>query len=189
VYESRPLAEVTTFDDVLDAARAHEPWAYHVVYDTLAGRVCGYFESRGMREAEDLTSEVFLRVFDKLAGFEGGEAAFRSWVFTIAYRLMVDEYRKSRRRPQHVELPVMMADALVGGDAELDSLAHLDRTWVNEILADLATDQRDVLTLRVVGDLTVDQVAAILGKSPGAVKALQRRAAASIRRALREVKQ
>ena len=179
---------MTTFEDVLLAARAREPWAFHVVYDTLAGRVCGYFESRGLRDAEDLTSEVFLRVFDNLDGFTGDEPAFRSWVFTIAYRLMVDEYRRSRRRPQHIDLPAAMADALTGGDVELDSLDQLDRTWVAEILADLATDQREVLTLRVVGDLTVDQVAGVLGKSPGAVKALQRRAAANIRRRLTEAK-
>jgi RNA polymerase sigma factor (sigma-70 family) len=188
VPASRPLAEVTTFDEVLQAARANEPWAYHVVYDTLAGRVCGYFESRGVQDAEDLTSEVFLRVFDHIADFDGGEASFRSWVFTIAYRLMVDDYRRSRRRPLHVELPAVMAEALVGGDAETDSLAHLDQAWVAEVLADLRDDQREVLTLRVVGDLTVEQVAGVIGKSPGAVKALQRRAAANLRRRLTEAK-
>ena len=188
MHESRPLAQVTTFDDVLHAACASEPWAYHVVYDTLAGRVCGYFESRGVRDAEDLTSEVFLRVFDNIAEFEGDEGTFRSWVFTIAYRLMVDDYRRKRRRPQHVELPPVMVEALAGGDAEIDSLIHLDRTWVDEMLADLATDQREVLTLRVIGDLTVEQVAGVLGKSPGAVKALQRRAAANLRRRLTEAK-
>jgi RNA polymerase sigma-70 factor (ECF subfamily) len=186
-YASRSVDLVDAFDEVLGAARNDQPWAYRIIYESLAGRVCGYLESRGVPEPEDLTSEVFLRVFDNIAGFEGEEAAFRSWVYTIAHHLMVDDHRRRQRRPQLVQLPTVMTESLSGGDAELESLARIDEEWVAALLAALPPDQRDVLTLRIVGDLTVDQVAGVLGKSRGAVKALQRRAATNLRRRLEAV--
>ena len=70
------------------------------------------------------------------------------------------------------------------GSAEDDGLDRLGGEWVREVLQRLAPDQREVLLLRVLGDLTVEQIAAQLGKTPGAVKQLQRRGLASARRLL-----
>src|ERR1700709_714341 len=62
-------------------AQDGSPPACQWLYELLAGRVAGYLRLHGAREPDDLTSEVFLRVFDHLHGFEGDEAGFRSWVF------------------------------------------------------------------------------------------------------------
>ena len=174
------------FSEILARAQAGSPPACQWLYESLAGRVAGYLRLHGACEPDDLTSEVFLRVFDHLLDFVGEEAGFRSWVFTIAHRLLIDEHRTRSRRPQTVELSDPVTESAPGGNAETDALQSLEDGRVIEVLAELAPDQRDVLTLRVVGDLTVEQVAEVLGKSRGAVKSLQHRGVAALRRRLQE---
>jgi RNA polymerase sigma-70 factor (ECF subfamily) len=100
--------------------------------------------------------------------------------------LLIDEHRRATRRPQTVELSAGLRDAVVGGDAEVDALAALDDHRISAVLGGLRPEQRDVIALRVVGDLSAEQVAQVLGKSRGAVKALQRRGIAALRRRLDE---
>ena len=176
-----------TFDQVLSAAQADAGWAFTRLYESLAPRVAGYLRASGVPDADDLTSEVFLAVFSGIKNFSGGEAQFRSWVFTIAHHRIVDHRRARARRPW-----VGSIDDDGDGDgteprtesAEAGALAALGTQRVERLLDGLAPDQRDVLALRVVADLTVEQVAAAVGKSTGAVKALQRRALATLRRRL-----
>ena len=171
------------FPEVLHAARAGAPWAFERLYVELAPVVGGYLRLQGAAEPDDLTSEAFLGVFGRLASFEGSEQQFRSWVFTIAHRRLIDERRRAVRRPS-----IMTADNDLldreGGDVEQDAFAVLGTARVYKLCAGLSDDQREVLILRVVGDLTVEQVAAIVDKSVGAVKALQRRALQALRRKL-----
>ncbi len=138
---------------------------------------------QGAAEPEDLTSDVFLGVFTGIDSFEGSETQFRSWVFTIAHRRLVDERRRLARRRWSPAGDLADLE-LTGGDVESDAFDVLGSQRVVEWCAGLSADQRDVLVLRVVGDMTVDQVAAIVDKSPGAVKALQRRALSALRQQL-----
>jgi RNA polymerase sigma factor (sigma-70 family) len=171
------------FPEVLHAARARAPWAFERLYVELAPVVGGYLRLQGAAEPDDLTSETFLGVFGRLASFEGSEQQFRSWVFTIAHRRLIDERRRAVRRPTTMTADTDLLDR-AGGDVEQDALAVLGTARVYELCAGLSDDQREVLILRVVGDLTVEQVAAIVDKSVGAVKALQRRALQALRRKL-----
>jgi RNA polymerase sigma-70 factor (ECF subfamily) len=171
------------FPEVLHAARAGAPWAFERLYVELAPVVGGYLRLQGAAEPDDLTSEAFLGVFGRLASFEGSEQQFRSWVFTIAHRRLIDERRRAVRRPTIMTADTDLLDR-AGGDVEQDAFAVLGTARVYELCADLSDDQREVLILRVVGDLTVEQVAAIIDKSVGAVKALQRRALQALRRKL-----
>lgn len=168
-----------TFDDVLAAAQANAPWAFARLFDAYARSVARYARLHGARDADDVVNEAFLGVFSAIGRFQGGENEFRSWLFTIAHRRLIDAHRKASRRPQ-------LADeeraGPAAGDVEDDALASLGTEHVQELLAALAPDQRDVLLLRVVADLTVEQVADALDKTPGAVKALQRRGLAALRR-------
>jgi len=153
------------------------------LYVDLSGAVAGYLRLQGAREPEDLTSEVFLGVFTGLRRFNGDEPAFRSWVFTIAHRRLVDERRRIGRQPA---VGGQLADVVdrAGGNAETDALAALGERWVRDVCADIAPDQRSVLLLRIVGDLTVEEVAEVLGRSAGAVKQLQRRGLIALRKIL-----
>jgi RNA polymerase sigma-70 factor (ECF subfamily) len=171
------------FPEVLHAARAGAPWAFERLYLDLAPVVAGYLRLQGAAEPDDLTSETFLGVFGRLASFSGTEPQFRSWVFTIAHRRLIDERRRAVRRPWIPTADGEMLDRL-GGDVEQDAFAVLGTTRVHELCAGLSDDQREVIILRIVGDLTVEQIAAIVDKSVGAVKALQRRALDALRRKL-----
>lgn len=170
------------FTNVLSAARAGADWAWSSIYGDLAPTVLGYLRARGAPEPEDLTGEVFLHVVRDLHGFDGDERAFRAWVFVIAHHRLLDDVRARKRRP--VEPMADLPEEVTAGGAEEQALDGLAAERVRGIIETLLPDQRDVLLLRVLGELTVDEVAAAIGKSPGAVKALQRRGLEAIQRSL-----
>ncbi len=173
------------FDPVLSAARADAGWAYERLYQDLAPAVLGFLRVHGAREPEDLTSEVFIGAFGGLHSFRGSEEQFRSWVFTIAYRRLVDERRRGRCRPPAD--PSAGHDASrdsrdrAGGDVEADALCRLGEQRVRELCQRVSPAQRDVLLLRLVAGLTLEQIARLLGKSTGAIKALQCRGLSNLR--------
>lgn len=168
------------FDDILHAAQVGAPWAFERLYADLAPQVARYVRMRGVADPEDVTSEVFLAVFERLGDFEGTEPKFRSWLFTIAHRKAADTHRRLARRPW-IEVAESEAPDLPGGNVEDEALEAVTTGRVLALLADLPDIQRDVLLLRIVADLTVDQVAEAIGKSPGAVKQHQRRALNELR--------
>ena len=166
---------------MLLAAQSGASWACTNLWIDYAPAVMGFLRARGSREPEDLTSEVFLAVFDSLDRFIGNEQQFRTFVFAIAYRRLVDELRRRSSRGVQVEWDDD-ADPRRSMSAEQEAIGNLSDASVRALLDGLPPDQRDVMVLRIIGDLTVEQVAEIVGKRPGAVKALQRRALGSLRK-------
>lgn len=166
-----------SFESVLFAARAGAEWAWGRIYEDLAPSVAGYLRAHGAADPEDLVGEVFLQVVRGLDRFSGPEPAFRAWVFTIAHRRLVDDLRRRSRRPVvPVEPEVLGEMAGAGGDVGDEAMAGLDAERVKAAIAELPPDQRSVLLLRILGDMTIEQIADAMGKRPGAIKALQRRA-------------
>lgn len=175
------LASDDAFEAVLLAAQSGAQWACTNLWVDHAPAVVAFLRARGSHEPEDLTSEVFLAVFDGLDRFRGDAAAFRTFVFTIAYRRLVDELRRRAKRGHHVEWDDEL-DQRRSPSAEQAAIQQLADASTRALLDGLPPDQRDVMVLRIIGDLTVDQVAEVLGKRQGAVKALQRRALESLRK-------
>lgn len=178
----RPPSFGVTFPQVLAAAQADAPWAYRRLFDWLAQPVTGYLRGQGASDPDGLANDVFLRVFTNVASFEGSEDRFRSWVFAIAHNLLVDDRRRVARRPRLVDRAI--DEHQWAGSTEAEALSRLGAERVERLLDELSPDQRDVLMLRIVADLTVEQVAIALGKPAGAVKQLQRRGLAALRRLL-----
>ncbi len=168
------------FDDVLAAAQAGAGWAFEVLYRDLSPVVTGYLRLHGAAEPDDLASETFLNVFTGLAGFSGDEDDLRSWVFTIAHRRLIDDWRRRSRRPQVTNEPADLA-TLLGGDVEDDVLVRAGTEDVHRMCSELPDDQRSVLLLRILADLTIEQIASVMGRSVGATKALQRRGLRTLR--------
>lgn len=168
---------------LVDAARRGEAWALTEIWQRFAPAVTGYLRGRGATEPEDLTSDVFLAVFQRLRAFRGDEADLRAFVFTVAHHRLVDDLRRRKRRGPTVEYDAD-ADGRLTGSAEDEALDALRTQQVHALLDELSADQRDVVLLRVLGDLSLEQTATALGKRVGAVKALQHRALASLRRIL-----
>ena len=172
------------FDPVLDAAKAGAEWAWSALYNDLAGQILGYLRAQGASEPEDRLGDVFLQLARNISTFEGTEEAFRSWVFMIAHHRVIDERRRRFRRR---ELPTDdnlddVADPERSAEEEAGDL--LSAAEIHDLLQVLSGAQRDVLTLRIIAGLTIPEIAVILKKRPGAVKALQRRGLDALRRKL-----
>lgn len=170
------------WDQVLEACKLGSEWAWRRIYEDVAPALLRYHRARGTDDPEDLLGDTFVRVVRALPGFEGDEERFRAWVFAISRRRAIDRVRSRARRP---ETPVDDSDLLAlgpVGDTEEEAFASLEEQRVRAVLQNLTVDQRDVLLLRLLSDLTVEQVATVLGRSPGAVKALQARGLGAIRR-------
>jgi RNA polymerase sigma factor (sigma-70 family) len=177
------LSTYGSFDSHLTAARSGAERAWTELYRAFSPTVLGYLRGQGAPEAEDLTGEVFLQVVRDLHSFEGDRPAFKAWVLTIAHHRFIDQRRRARRRP--VELVAVPDEPKrTAPDAEVEALALLGAERVRELMAALSPDQRAVLLLRIVGDLTIEEIARAVGKRPGAVKALQRRGLAALGRML-----
>lgn len=166
---------VQPFPQTLAAARRGEEAAWSELYLELAPAVLGYLRVRGVTDFEDLAGEVFLQVVRDLHRFSGNERQFRAWVLSIARNRLIDERRRRVRQPVDPAADEVLISAGPTGDVETEALAGLEMDDLIRLVGGLSADQQDVLVLRLVGDLTVEEVAAALGKRPGAVKALQRR--------------
>jgi len=137
------------------------------VYDELAPSVMGYFRSRGSRDVEAACGDVFVSVASGLDAFRGDRAALRRWVFTIAHHRLVDELRSARRQ-REIATDVLPERGSTEGHEPIDA-------ELVEALGHLTDEQREVVVLRYVADLSIRDVAKILGKRSGAVKMLQAR--------------
>jgi RNA polymerase sigma-70 factor (ECF subfamily) len=172
-------------DEVLAAAQRGDADAFAVIWAELSPAVAGYLAGRGATDPEGLTSDVFLAVLPRLPELTGGVAGLRTFVFSVAHARAVDESRRRARRPAPAELDGRALDALPpAGSAEDAALDHLSTDGVLRLLRGLPADYRDVLMLRVVADLDLEQTAAVMERSVGSVKQLQRRALLALRSAL-----
>ena len=142
-----------------------------------------YYRVGDLQTAEDLTSEVFLRMLRFLGGFKPPSAAFGAWLFGIARNLTIDYFRRTGIR-NDVELE---EDMLATRD---DPAAAVERGLNSEVLRralkKLNVEQRDVIVMRFVSGMPIGEVAQVLGKSEDAVKGLQRRALIALRQTLAE---
>jgi RNA polymerase sigma-70 factor, ECF subfamily len=163
------------FDVVLAAARTGAEWALAEIFRDIHPRLIRYLRARDPAEAEDLASEVWLDLAAALPSFEGDDRSLRALAFTIARRRLVDQRRRARRRPTG-PLLTDQASALAGGDVEEEAMEAISTRAALARIAALPPDQADVVLLRVIAGLGVDEVATILDKRPGAIRALQHRA-------------
>jgi RNA polymerase sigma-70 factor (ECF subfamily) len=168
----------------IEAARAGAEWAWTRIYDELAGSVLGYLRGLNAAEPEDLTGEVFLQAVRDLRRFEGAAGDFRAWLFTIAHHRFLDERRRSKRRPVEPAPDEVITDRLPPVDTETEALRELADEDVRRVIEGLVPAQREVMLMRILGGLTIEEIARTLGKRPGAVKALQRRAIETMRRSM-----
>ena len=170
-----------TFDATLAAAQGGAQWAFATLWVEYSPAVTAFLRARGSREPEDLTSEVFIAVFERVPQFVGGEAEFRSFLFSITYRRLVDELRTRSRRGENAEWSAE-SDPRSSPSAEQEAIGRAGNDSVSALIDSLPDDQRSVMTLRIIADLSIDQIAEVLDKRPGAVKALQRRALDRLRK-------
>ena len=172
------------------ASEAVEPFDVSdmgALYTRYWAMVVAYLRGQGAIDPEDVASEVFVGAMRTVNRFDGDEAAFRSWLLVIAHRRLVDQRRARARRPVEVQEPVRLArfvDRGAAGNAEDEAVARLATRRVLRALEQLTDEQRTVVLLQTVGDLSLPEIADALGKRLGAVKSLHHRGLAAAARAL-----
>ncbi len=171
-----------TDDMVRDAGRG-DTRAIELIYGQLSPAVLGYLTSHRVADPEAVTTDVFLGLLPQLHRVTGGPAGLRTLVFSIAHARVVDEHRRRSRQPAPLQYDPA-SDARHAPSAETVALDALGAERVHALLSRLTEDQRDVLVLRLIGDLTVEQVASVVDRSTGAVKQLQRRGLVALRELL-----
>jgi RNA polymerase sigma-70 factor, ECF subfamily len=173
----------------LVAARGRESAAVTRVYAAYAPALFRFFLAAvGDRPtAEDLTGDVFKSAIEGLPRFRGPVEALGGWLFRIAHHDLSDFRRKQARSPGITPLDEALNEAAIAvgaDDPEELAIQRIEGDRVLAALRQLSPDQREVLLLRLAAGLTAPEVAAIVGKTTGAVKALQHRGLASLARVL-----
>jgi RNA polymerase sigma-70 factor, ECF subfamily len=131
-------------------------------------------------DAEDLTTQTFMKMLESIKGFRWQAAPFSAWLFRIAHNLAMDHFRATRRWQPEEEVPEPVGET--EPSAEAAALQSIGRQSMLELIEDLSQEQKQVLTLKFVFNLPNAEVATILGKTEGAIKSLQHRALVSLQK-------
>lgn len=153
--------------DALARAVNGEERSIALIWNAWNPALLRFFRSRNATEPDDLAQQVWLEVAKKLPNFEGGPDAFRRWIFTLAHRRLIDAARARLRRPATVE----QVDTPI--DDETTRVDDLD--WALALLQRLPDQQATAVSLRILAGMPVADVAAVMDKRPGAVRALTHR--------------
>nr|HID14242.1 sigma-70 family RNA polymerase sigma factor [Anaerolineae bacterium] len=164
-------------------AQQGDPAAFTEIYDRHQPAIYRYIYYRvgDVATAEDLTSEVFVRLVEGIDRFVYRGRPLLAWLYTIARNLVTDHWR---RTGQATMLPLDEQLVAEAGDLEQAAERGLAQRRLAAALVHLTEDQRQVIVLKFIEGLDNEETARILGKSVGAVKSLQHRALAALRRIL-----
>ena len=172
-------------EGLVQRAKQHDQEAFARLYDEYFDKIYRYVALKigDKTEAEDMTQQVFLKSLQSISSFKWKGVPFSAWLYRIAHNQVVDYLRKKKRRPA-----TLMDESLVSSDSEDNPQLMAERNIDTERLLAatqrLTDAQREVISLRFTSELSTAQVAEIMGKSQGAIKALQHSAIVALRKAL-----
>lgn len=169
---------------LLDRAKQYDPGALAEIYDQYAPKIYNYIYYRvgDARLAEDLTASVFLNVLEAIQSNRAWRTSFSGWLYRIAHNVVVDQFR---RRGKLRELPLDERLVSMEEDPYKNAELSLEVDSLKRAIRGLTSDQAEVIILKFIEDLTNAEVARIMGKTEGAIKSLQYRALASLRKKLK----
>jgi RNA polymerase sigma-70 factor, ECF subfamily len=170
------MAGEHSFDDLLDGARRGDADALGELYRRCQPGVLRFLTAQAGESGHDLASETWLDVAAGLPRFSGDEIGFRRWLFTIARRRLIDARRRDRRRPTRPDDPALLDRPDRTADTEGQAIGGIESQAALRRIASLPPDQAEVVLLRVLGGLSAEDVAHIVGKSPANVRVIQHRA-------------
>jgi len=169
---------------LVERAQKGDRDALEELYLIYFDRIYSYLHmSVGNRhDAEDLTTQTFLKMLESIGKFRFQAAPFSAWLFRIGHNLAMDHFRAARRWQPEEDVPEPQGSE--EASAEEEALQSIGRKSMLELIENLSQEQKQVLTLKFVFNLPNGEVATILGKTEGAVKSLQHRALASLQKQL-----
>jgi len=154
---------------------------YEVHFDRIYRYI--YLKIGDRAEAEDMTQQVFLSALRSIKSFKWQGTPFTAWLFRIAHNQIVDHLRKKTRRPVLMDIDETLPGS-GGGNPEQMAELSLNIERLSEATRHLTRSQQEVLSLRFAGGLSIEEVSKVMGKKPGAVKALQHAAVVALRKLL-----
>jgi RNA polymerase sigma-70 factor, ECF subfamily len=183
--QGTPASGATSTADIrrlVDRAQQGDREALEELYLLHFDRIYSYLHmSVGNRhDAEDLTTQVFVKMLESIGKFRWRSAPFSAWLFRIAHNLAMDHFRASKRWQPEEEVPE--PDPGEGSAAEAEAFESIGRQNMLELIQGLSHEQQQVLTLKFVFNFSNAEAATILEKTEGAIKSLQHRALASLHR-------
>ena len=179
---TRKESEAKRVRGLVERAQQDDRAALEELYLIHFDRIYGYLHvTVGNRhDAEDLTTQTFLKMLESIGKFRWQSAPFSAWLFRIAHNLAMDHFRANRRWQPEEDVPEPEPDESTS--AESGALESIGRRSMLELIEDLSPEQQQVLTLKFVFNFANADVAKILDKSEGAIKSLQHRALASLQK-------
>lgn len=183
------VGDADPLDPLVDAVRAGDRDAIAAVYLEVAPRLRAYLanEVRHGEVADDLVEHTFIELIEGCATIRGDGRSLRSWLYRAARNNLYDWRRRAARRSDH-ELRddhlETLEDRDPGPEAVLSATDGV--AAIREVMGDLSPDQREVLELRLIAELTTAEVAELTGRTVGAVKALQHRGLQRLTRLLEQ---
>ncbi len=180
LLKERPRLEVERLeDDQLLAARAKtDREAFGLLYDRYLDRVYGYCRRRmaTREEAEDATSQVFIKALAAMGRYRAESPSFAAWIFTIAHNVVIDHGKAATRRSRLPWRP----ERQPADDPMESAVAAEAARELRSMLVKLPPDQAEVIQLRLSG-LSDQEIAIVLGRSHGAIRIAQHRAIKRLR--------
>jgi RNA polymerase sigma-70 factor, ECF subfamily len=169
---------------LVDQAQAGDRDALEELYLIHFDRIYSYLHvTVGNRhDAEDLTTQTFVKMLESIGKFRWQSAPFSAWLFRIAHNLAIDHFRAGKRWQLEEEVPEPEADESTSAEAR--AFEAIGRKSMLELIEDLSPEQQQVLTLKFVFNFANAEAATILGKTEGAIKSLQHRALVSLQKQL-----
>ena len=171
--------------ELIRRAQEGETLIVSEIYDRYQRSIFRYLFYRvgDQQTAEDLTSEVFLRMIEKISSYQDQRTSFQAWLFQIARNLSIDHYRKMKARDESS----LEEDYPEPGEQPAEKLDRdLTSEKLYQALAELPDNQHDVIVMRFVVGMPVGEVADTLHKTEDSIKGLQRRALLNLRKILTE---
>jgi RNA polymerase sigma-70 factor, ECF subfamily len=171
---------------LISAAQRGDEQAFGSLYDAYADKIYRYIAYRvnDNDTAQDLTSEVFLRVVEALPSYQDREIPFLAWLYRIAHARVIDHYRRSQRTG--VTQNIDDVELSTEDDIDTDLMASYHQEQVRRALLTLTDEQQQVILFRFVEGYDLRQTSEILGKTVGAIKVMQHRAIQALNRALKQ---
>jgi RNA polymerase sigma-70 factor (ECF subfamily) len=169
---------------LVERAQKGDRAALEELYLIHFDRIYGYLHvSVGNRhDAEDLTTQTFLKMLESIGKFRWQSAPFSAWLFRIAHNLAMDHFRANKRWQPEEDVPEPDPDESTS--AEHGALQSIGQKTMLDLIEDLSPEQQQVLTLKFVFNFANAEAATILGKTEGAIKSLQHRALVSLQKQL-----
>jgi RNA polymerase sigma-70 factor (ECF subfamily) len=167
-------------DALLERASALEPAALEGIYDGYAAKIYSYIFHRtgDSTLAEDLTGDVFVRMIESIRSGRPWNTSLQGWLYRIAHNLIIDHYRRQTKR----DGPELDERWMASENPTLSFEGLFQSNQLRIAMRFLTEEQQQVVALKFVEGLSNVEVADVLGKTEGAIKALQHRALSSLRK-------